>query len=168
MPELERTEPPKTAAPEQMVGAFLNFLRETLIWKTDGLSLEQLTWAYAPSSLTLLGMIKHLTRVERYWFKEVLVGSETTLPWTDEQRAANWRIEPDEDADVIRARYWSTVARSREIAAVMTWQQIARGGTGDRAGLSLGWVLSHMVEETARHVGHADLIRERLDGATGE
>lgn len=151
-----------------MVGAFLDFLRETLVWKTEGLSQEQLTWAYAPSSLTLLGVVKHLTRVERYWFQEVLAGDEVTHPWTDEQRAANWRIEPDEDADTIRTRYWSTVQGSREIATAMAWEQIARGGTGDRAGLSLGWVLTHMVEETARHVGHADLIRERLDGATGE
>jgi len=163
-----RTELPKAALPEVMVGAFLDFLRETLVWKTKGLSQGQLTWAYAPSSLTLLGMVKHLTRVERYWFQEVLAGNEATHPWTDEQRAANWRIEPDEGADVIRERYWATVARSREIAAAMTWQQIAVGGNGDRAGLSMGWVVSHMVEETARHVGHADLIRERLDGATGE
>ncbi len=164
----DRTDLPKAASPEVMLGAFLDFLRETLVWKTEGLTLEQLTWAYSPSSLTLLGMVKHLTRVERYWFQEVLAGDEVTQPWTDEMRAANWRIEPGEDVDSIRARYRKTVERSREIAASMTWETIAAGGTGDRAGLSLGWVLAHMVEETARHVGHTDLIRERIDGAAGE
>lgn len=163
-----RTDPPKSAPPERMVGAFVDFLRETMLWKASDLSLEQLTWAYEPSSMSLLGMIKHLAQVERYWFREVLAGEEVTYSFTEEDPDADWRIEADEDADSIRAEYWREVKRSRAIAAAMTWDEPGKGAKGEREGVTLGWVLTHMVEETARHVGHADLIREKLDGATGE
>ena len=163
-----RTDPHKAAPPEEMVAAFLDFQRETILWKASDLGLEQLTWPYAPSTMSLLGMIKHLAFVERYWFQEVLAGEAVDYPWTEADPDADWRIETDEDADGIRALYLGEVGKSRAIAAGMSWDDVAKGGAGERAGTTLGWVLTHMVEETARHVGHADLIRERIDGATGE
>jgi len=163
-----RTDPPKSAPATEMVGAFLDFQRETILWKASDLTLEQLAWAYEPSTMSLLGMIKHLAYVERYWFQEILAGESVEYPWTDEDPDADWRIETDEDADAIRALYWREIERSKEITASMSWDEVAKGGEGDRGGTTLGWVLTHMVEETARHVGHADLIRERLDGGTGE
>ena len=168
MDEHGRTDPPKSAPPEQMVGAFVDFLRESILWKASDLSHEQLTWAYEPSSMSLLGMIKHLAYVERFWFQEFLAGESVEYPWTKEDPDADWRIEANEDADSIRALYWGEIEKSRAIAAAMTWDEPGKGAKGDRVGLTLGWVLTHMVEETARHVGHADLIREKLDGATGE
>ena len=163
-----RNDPPKSAPPERMVGAFLDFLRETMIWKTSDLSLEQQTWAYEPSSMSLLGMIKHLAYVERSWFQTVLAGLDVEFPWTEADPDADWRIEAGEDADGIRALYRREIERSREIAAGMTWDEVGKNARAQAEGLTLGWVLTHMVEETARHCGHADLIREKLDGATGE
>lgn len=163
-----RTDPPKSAPPEEMVGAFVDFLRETILWKASDLSLEELTWAYEPSSMSLLGMIKHLAQVERFWFQEVLAGEDVTYLFSDDDPDGDWRIETDEDADAIRALYWQEIEKSKAIAASMTWGEVGKGAKGGRAGTTLGWVLTHMVEETARHCGHADLIREKLDGATGE
>ena len=168
MPTPERTEPSPSAPPVEMIGAFLDYNRETMIWKASGLSLEQLTLAYEPSTMSLLGMIKHLAYVEAYWFRDVLAGETVAYPWTKEDPDADWRIETDEDADGILALYWRETERSRAIAAAMTWDEVGKGDRGKRDGITLGWVLAHMVEETARHVGHADLIREKLDGATGE
>lgn len=168
MPTPERTDPPASAPPVEMIGAFLDYNRETITWKASDLSLEQLTWAYEPSTMSLLGMIKHLAYVEAYWFRDVLAGEAVEYPWTDVDPDADWRIESDEDADSVRALYWGEIERSRAIAAGMTWDEVGKGERGIRDGITLGWVLTHMVEETARHVGHADLIREKLDGATGE
>ena len=168
MPTPKRTDPPASAPPVEMIGAFLDYNRETITWKASDLSLEQLTWAYEPSTMSLLGMIKHLAYVEAYWFRDVLAGETVEYPWTEDDPDADWRIETDEDGDSVRALYWGEIERSKAITAGMTWDEVGRGERGIRDGITLGWVLTHMVEETARHVGHADLIREKLDGATGE
>jgi uncharacterized damage-inducible protein DinB len=160
-----RPEPPFSAPPKEMVEAFLDYLRATLLWKVEGLSDKELRRPFPPSSMTLLGMIKHIAYVERWWFQIVFAGEELPLPWTDNDPDADWRVEPDESAAAIVAFYKREIERSRAIVASASWDDPAKRPEMDQ---TLGWILTHMVEETARHCGHADLFREQIDGATGE
>ncbi|WP_433334183.1 DinB family protein [Spirillospora sp. CA-294931] len=152
-----------------MVG-FLEFQRETLIWKCSGLLPDQLRLrAVPPSELSLLGLVRHLTDVERNWFSRVLAGEDV--------RPVYWRDAPARDTDFIvegadieeSFRLWyEACARSRELTAAA--ESLGATGVHPRTGLvhSLRWILTHMIEEYARHNGHADLLRERIDGETGE
>jgi len=159
-----RPEPPVAAGPVEMVSAFLDFLRATLLWKIEGLSDEELRRPMTPSGVSLLGMVKHSAFVERSWFQHVFLGEDVPFPWREGDPDADWRIEPGETTEEIVGLYRSEVERSRAIVAGCAWEAPARRGEGR----TLGWILTHMVEEVARHCGHADILREALDGATGE
>ena len=151
-----------------MLSAFLDFHRATLAAKCAGLSAEQLrSKAVPPSNLSLLGMVRHMAEVERNWFRPVLGGEPMGSIFAP---GLNWEAAFSEvaEADVAAAfaAWEAECAHARELVAAAPDLDI----TGDRDGrgvFSLRWVLIHMIEEYARHNGHADLIRERLDGATG-
>jgi len=161
-----RPEPPRAGAERETLDGFLDFLRATILWKLSGLDEAALRARPLPSSMSLLGMVKHLAYVERSWFQRVFAGREVTFPWTEADPDADWRIEPGETAADVIAFYQAEVAESRRIAAAaVSLDELAR--RADR-GVSLRWIVVHMIEETARHCGHADLLREALDGATGE
>ncbi len=173
-----RPEPPLQADEAATLLGFLDYQRATLEWKCRGLSDEQLRVALPPTSMTLGGMLKHLACVEDYWCTEVAAGAPSPEPWA----SVDWDADPDWDWDSaaadsggeLRALWADRVARSRAVldarlrqggAAALGAAHPAWGGRG-RA--SLRWVLVHLVEEYARHNGHADLIRESIDGQTGE
>ena len=160
-----RPEPPAAAPPVEMVSAFLDYMRATMRWKLEGLSEEEATRRAEPSGLSLLGMVKHLAYAERYWFRRVFAGEAVDFPWTEADPDADWRVEPGETIASVVALYEAECARSRAIVAGQEWN--APSARPDQPG-TLGWILTHMVEETARHCGHADLLREGIDGATGE
>ena len=160
-----RPDPPLAAPPVEMVSAFLDFHRATLLWKTEGLSDEQLRRPMVPSGVCLLGIVKHSAYVERWWFRAVFGGEDPPFPWTEEDPDADWRIEPDETTEAIIALYRDEVERSRAIVVGAGWDDRARRAGRDH---TLGWILTHMVEEVARHNGHADILRELIDGTTGE
>jgi uncharacterized damage-inducible protein DinB len=160
-----RPEPPAAAPPEELVAAFLDFLRATMLWKLEGLTEEEAARRIAPSGLSLLGMVKHLAYVERSWFRQVFAGETVEFPWTKEDPDADWRIEPGETIASVVALYEAECAAARAIYTGRRWDE--RAASPDRP-VSLGWILTHMVEETGRHCGHADLLRETIDGATGE
>lgn len=166
--EQGRPEPPMAAPPVEMVSAFLDFLRATLLWKIEGVSDDGLRRPMTPSGMSLLGMLKHSAFVERSWFQKVFAGEEVAFPWTKEDPDADWRIEAGETTAEIVALYRAEVERSREIVAGKAWE--ARAARPPRPGeaQTLGWILTHMVEEVARHGGHADVMREAIDGQTGE
>jgi uncharacterized damage-inducible protein DinB len=148
-----------------MLAAFLDFQRDTLIWKLSGLTEEQLRKSWTPSGNSLLGLVKHLAYVERSWFQRRFMGQEVYIAWHDAPDA-DFRIEPDETPESILDFYVAEVEQSRRITAEATsLDTIAR--RPDRP-VSLRWILIHMIEETARHVGHADIMRELTDGQTGE
>ena len=168
MPEDTRPEPPHVAGEVETLSGFLDFQRATLLWKLEGLDDEQLRRAMVPSGTSLLGIVKHLAYVERGWFQRVWAGQEITVPWTDEDPDADWRIEPDETTKDVLDLYEGECARSREIVAAASSLDEAVVHPRWKEELSLRWILTHMLEETARHVGHADILREQLDGATGE
>ena len=161
----DRPEPPYAAPPEEMVASFLDFLRATMRWKLEGLSEEEATRQIAPSGLSLLGMVKHLAYVERWWFRRVFAGEAVDFPWSEGDPDADWRIEPGETVASVVAFYEAECAAAQAIYAGRGWGEPAAAAEQP---VTVGWILTHMVEETARHCGHADLLREQIDGATGE
>jgi hypothetical protein len=122
-----------------------------------------------PSGTSLLGVVKHLGYVERGWFQSGIEGRTFEVPWTEEDPDADFRIEPGETIEGIVAWYEEQCERSRQIVAATPGLEVldvrVREGRPRR---SLRWILVHMVEETARHAGHMDIIREQIDGATGD
>ncbi|MGW6172112.1 DinB family protein [Arthrobacter sp. NPDC055138] len=174
--EQGRPEPPLAANELDTLLGFLEFHRATLEWKCSGLDADGLAAKLPPSRMTLGGMLKHLAFVEDYWFSHTLHGREPQPPWD----SVDWTAEPDWDWDSaagdtpeqLRALWDESVARSR----VLTAEAVAAGGLGRMAGRSgrdssvpnLRWILVHMIEEYSRHNGHADLLREGVDGLVGE
>jgi uncharacterized damage-inducible protein DinB len=170
--------PPEESGEVATLLGFLTYQRTTLAWKCCGLSDEQLRVALPPSSMTLGGLLKHLAYVEDYWFTVVVGGEPTPEPWASADPKSDpdweWSSAADDSGDDLRALWAERVERSRAIvearlgqgeAAALSEAHSAWGGQG-RA--SLRWVIVHMIEEYSRHNGHADLIRESIDGQTGE
>jgi len=140
--------------------AFLDYLRESVALKVLGLSHDAQTRALVPSGTSLLGLVKHLTMVEVAWFQWAFAGLEVAVP-TGELEAH------DTEASALAA-YRSAIERSAQIVACEPdlGKLCARKLSAPQP-MSLRWVLVHMVEETGRHAGHADILREQLDGETG-
>ena len=176
MTSTERVDPPSVGDEPTMLLAFLNYHRDTLRLKTEGLTAEQLAATLAPSTMTLGGMVKHLALVEDYWLGEVLLGREAAEPW----RSADWEADDDwewhsaagDQPDQLRALFDETIAASDRTLAEVLPEGLDRESvkenrhSGDK--FSLRWILVHLIEEYARHNGHADLLRESIDGVTGE
>jgi uncharacterized damage-inducible protein DinB len=168
-----RQDPPRTGPELDQLTAFLDFQRETVLWKTEGLNAEQFRRPLPPSSLTLGGLLYHLALVEESWFEERFAGLPEREPWSgvDWTSDPDWefRTAADHDPEDLRQRYRDACARSREvIARAEGLDQISAGARADGTRWNLRWVLLHMIEETARHAGHADLLRESIDGEVGE
>ncbi|MBX6382239.1 MAG: DinB family protein [Microbispora sp.] len=154
-----------TGDERQVLEAFLDFLRAMVVRKARGLSEEDVRRRHVPSATTLAGLIKHLTVVERNWFARVLAQDPTVPPPSEEDAASSFAVGDDETIEALIAAYEQACAESRRIAAgfpldhEVPHEQIPA--------LSLRWIYVHMIEETARHAGHADILRELTDGATG-
>jgi uncharacterized damage-inducible protein DinB len=168
MTEDNRPEPPHVGSEAETLRGFLDFHRATLLWKLEGLDDEQLRRAMVPSGTSLLGLVKHLAYVERSWFQRVWAGQEVSFPWTQDDPDADWRIEPDETTEDILALYDGECDRSRQIVAAASALDEAVVHPRWKEAVSRRWILTHMIEETARHVGHADILREQIDGVVGE
>lgn len=170
----DRPEPPGAADELATLTGFLDFLRATIAWKVDGLDDTGLRARLAPSTMSLGGMLHHLAFVEDHWFGHRLRGLAPAAPWGtapwDADPDWDWRVADTLDAATLLARWRAAVDASRgHLDALLA----AGAGLGDlerRAGpsVTVRWVLVHMIEEYARHAGHADLIRESLDGLVGE
>jgi uncharacterized damage-inducible protein DinB len=171
-----RPEPPVAADETATLLGFLDYQRATLAWKCAGLDAAGLGSTVAASSMTLGGMLKHLAYVEDLWCSRFLHGRDPAPPWD----TADWKADPDwewhsaaEDTpEQLLALWQDTVARSRALVAEALGhgglEQLARRTWPDGRAPSLRWILVHLIEEYARHNGHADLIRESVDGSTGE
>ena len=163
-----RVDPPLEADERATLTGFLDFLRDTLALKCDGLTDDQLRErAVPPSNLSLLGLVRHMAEVERNWFRPVLGGEEMAGIFAP---GLDWEVAFNDvaTADVAEAfRLWRAECdHARELVAAAPSFDVR--GFRSRGYVSLRWVMTHMIEEYARHNGHADLIRERLDGSTGE
>jgi uncharacterized damage-inducible protein DinB len=168
---------PDTAAAEGELAtltAFLDYQRMTLEWKCAGLDDAQLAVRLPTSALSLGGMLRHLTRVEDHWFSECLGRAASSLvPWDSLEWAAEWDDHVAWTADQKRAEWDASIARSRAVVDARLAENpdalderfSAWEGQGT---VTMRWVLVHMIEEYARHNGHADLLRESIDGEVGE
>lgn len=162
---LREPELPRIAPEPEALASWLEFFRAQLLAKLDGLTDDQAAERVVPSLTTLQGLVRHLTKVEHIWFVQVLAGRDEPAPF-------GWPAIPDGDfrlddsaglaADV--ADYLAACQRSREIIAVVSPDDVI---SHPRYGeLDARWVLLHMIEEYAQHNGHADIIRECIDGTT--
>jgi uncharacterized damage-inducible protein DinB len=165
MSEDSRNQTPAIGDERTMLLAFLNLQRETVIWKISGLDKEKACQTTPTSTMHLLGLVKHLAYVERWWFQKAFAGHDVTFPWTKEDPDADWRAEPEDTVEDIIELYKGEIAAANAIVAEHSFDDTFKGREGD---VSLRWVVLHMIEETARHAGHADILREAIDGATGE
>ncbi len=166
----ERPEPSPTGDERAILTGFLDFHRATLEWKCAGLTAEQLARRAAPpSTMSLLGLVRHLAEVERAWFDRVDTGvRRPPVYFSDDEPNGDFDgAVPDQAVvDDAFATWRSSIDESRAVAARTDLAEIFEHSR--QGPTSLRWVLVHMVEEYARHNGHADLLREAIDGATGE
>jgi uncharacterized damage-inducible protein DinB len=162
---------PEITNERETIDQYLDYQRETIGLKTEGLSKEQLGQRIATSDLTLAGILFHLALVEESWLEVRFLG----LPERDEWRDVDWEADPNwefrtaltMDPDDLRRRYRDACDRARRSAASATsLDQLSVVGRGNGSPFTLRWVLLHLIEETARHAGHADIVRETIDGAT--
>lgn len=166
MRDPKRRQRQATGGEREQLEWFLDFLRDTLIWKASGLTVEQLRQQRTPSGMSLLGLIKHLAYVERNWFQFRFLGRAVYIPWREGDKEGDFRIEADVTAESVLAFYRAEIEESRRIlAATDSLETLAVDANRP---VTMRWILIHMIEETARHVGHADLMREATDGQTGE
>ncbi|GAA4711392.1 DinB family protein [Nocardioides conyzicola] len=155
------------------IQGFLDHHRDVLRRKCAGLTPEQLATAHPPASMTLGGMLKHLAYVENWWSVGVFLGEQPGEPWGSVDWAADgdwdWHSAADDDPAEVLALYEAEVAAADRVYAGAGLDDLAvraHHRTGERS--NLRWILMHLVEEYARHNGHADLIREAIDGQVGD
>jgi hypothetical protein len=162
-----RTEPPLVADERATLTGFLQRQRETLALKCAGLTPAQLRErAVEPSGLSLLGLVRHLTEVERSWFRAVMNGEDCRPLWERPGSGETDFTAEDADPEQTFAAWQAECAHSRAIVDAAA--SLDTLGHHREDPFSLRYVLTHLIEEYARHNGHADLLRERLDGSTGE
>jgi uncharacterized damage-inducible protein DinB len=168
-----RTEPEPSGPEQVMLCQYLDYQRETVLLKTDGLDRDQMNQSHWPSNLTLGGLLYHLALVEESWTEVRFLGLPEREPWLgiDWDADPNWefRTSADLEPDVLRKRYREACERSRHVVAqAPSLDQQSAKPMADGRHFSLRWVLLHLIEETARHAGHADFLREAIDGTAGE
>lgn len=170
---MKRHEPDLVGDELTLLNQFIDYYRATLLKKASGLTKAQLNQRLEPSTLTLAGLVKHMAWVEHIWFRDRLLGEDSIEPWASVDWAAtpDWELDSaaDDEPEEIFALYVAACESSRaavaqvgDLDAVM----VKANRRGER--MSLRWILLHMLEEHARHAGHADLIRESIDGVTGD
>ena len=164
--EIPRSRPPEDAAELHTLTGMLDFLRATAVNKVAGLTDEQAFARSVPASaLTPASVVKHLAGVERFWFCIDFAALDVAWPWTDDDPHGNFPIGQSDTVAAIVAGYVAECERSRRAIAGAVPDDRARG---DGMSFTLRFALTHMIEETARHCGHLDLLRESIDGKTGE
>jgi hypothetical protein len=167
--EVMREEPPKVADERMSLTTWLDFERLTLLVKCQGLSGAQLVQAsVAPSNLTLFGLLQHMLLVEWWWFEHIFAAEAGPDPLGagDDPEWEFTHLDPDQ-ADALRDRFVAQCDHSRALVAAAESFE-ARARSDERGELELRWIMVHMIEEYARHNGHADLIRQAIDGAVGD
>jgi uncharacterized damage-inducible protein DinB len=168
-----RQDPDPLADERDALAQYLDYQRETILIKTDGLTREQLARKLPTSALTLAGILYHLALVEESWLEVRFLGQPQREDW----QGVNWDADPDwefrtattMEPETLRRRYRDACNRSRQAAAQAdSLDQLSAVKLSDGEQFTLRWVLLHLIEETARHAGHADLLRESIDGEVGE
>jgi uncharacterized damage-inducible protein DinB len=157
---------PVAGAEKEVLAGFLDHYRHALLETCSGLSEEDLRRSVVPSGTTLLGILKHLAYVERGWFQEMVANEPFDYPFPEDDPDADFRVEDGETSEEIFELYRAACERSRAALAAASLDDPVLNPKRSRD-FNVRWVVVHMIEETARHVGQADIIREQLDGRTG-
>lgn len=159
-------QPDRTGSERQVLEAFLDFHRQVLVSKVDGISENQARQRRVPSKTTLAGLVKHMIGVELGWFQEVLAGRDPAdIGPNVGGGEESWDLAANETVSSLVKEYERACEQSRQTAARFALDDaMPEPGIGQ---VSLRWIYVHMIEETARHVGHADILREQTDGSAG-
>jgi len=166
LPPDDRPEPPGDGDERATTDGFLELQRATVVYKATGLSDSDAARRLLPSLTTVSGLIRHLADVERSWFREVMDGEQNiAYRWSDEDPDGEFRVTEADSLDAIIADYLDAVAESRAVQQRYAFDDLCHGRENR---FTLRWITVHLIEETARHIGHLDILREMLDGATGE
>lgn len=160
-----RVDVPHAGTERELLAGFLQWQRETLVLKCDGLTAEQLaSRPVAMTSMSLLGLVRHMADVERSWFRRRLAGEDVPYRYSsDDDRDGEWDNATPDVADEAWAAWREEVAFAERFFAANDLDLV-----GAAAPVSLRWVMLHMLEEYARHMGHADLLRQAIDGRVGQ
>lgn len=157
--------------PAEVLLGLLDFYREVVAAKLDGVSPDELTGSRLPSGWSPLELLKHLVYMERRWLVWGFLAEQVPDPWGDDGPDERWRVEPGEDVAGLVDRLREGGRRTREIVTGRSLtERAATGGRFDgvEEPPALSWILAHVLQEYARHSGHLDIVRELIDGATGE
>jgi uncharacterized damage-inducible protein DinB len=170
VPEVPRDEPPLVAGEREQLDAWLEFHRATLLAKCAGLTAGQLRQhAVAPSNLSLLGLVRHMTDVERWWFRLHAAGQDLpSVYWNEHNDEADFDELGGDPAAAIET-FQRELEAAREAVRDRSLDEVvpSRGDHPERV-RDIRWIYLHMIEEYARHNGHADILREQIDGVTGD
>ena len=148
---------------------FLDWYRAVVERKVDGLDLDKASTVMTPTGMSPLGIVKHLGWAERGWFREIFAGEEVDTIDREDDNSAEFALGADDTVDSVLAFYRTEVEHSRRVVAGSpSLDALSARATKYREQVSLRWILVHMLEETARHAGHLDLMRETIDGTTGD
>ena len=159
---------PYSGEERDVVNWLLDYQRYVLLRKVDGITEQQARLTTAESDLTLLGLVRHLAGVEQYWLGNVFLGLDESLPWDDsDDRDADFHPGDDDTLADALALLRAQMDRARQLASTTPFDAMSIRRRENQQ-VKLRWILVHLVEEYARHCGHADLLREAIDGATGD
>ena len=166
-----RDEPPRSLEdPRDILLQQLTYYRATLLAKLNGLSPDRLTGSILPSGWSPLGLLKHLVFVERRWMQWGFEAEQVADPWGDhDPDSEGWLVAPEDSVAELTARLAEIAGRTEAVASQAELTERARlGGRFSSGPPTLGWILAHLLQEYARHVGHLDVVRELIDGQIGE
>jgi uncharacterized damage-inducible protein DinB len=169
IPRIERPKPLLSGPEREQLESWLAFYRATLLKKCSGLSLEGLSRRPVESSpMSLLGMIRHMTFVEQVWFDVRFAGNEVVEYYRrPDDREVEWSELDSATLDEVVANFQRACETSDELARGHELQEMVTTPGAGREQVDLRWIYLHMIEEYARHCGHADILRELVDGTTG-
>jgi uncharacterized damage-inducible protein DinB len=157
---------PFTGGEKESLRVALDRHRDAVLWKVEGLGDADLRRVMTPSGTNLLGLVKHLGAVEYGWFCETFGRETEPLPFDDDDPDADLRVRPEETTEAVLAFYGRARAAADRVLDELDLEDTGTAWFGET--VTMRWVLIHMVEETARHAGHMDIVRELIDGATGD
>jgi uncharacterized damage-inducible protein DinB len=174
--DVGRPEPEPAVNEVETLRGFLNYQRATLKWKSEGLAQDQMNVSVAKSTVTIGGLLKHMTFVENEWFWCWIGDNDRLEPWlsTEFERDPDWEFASavNDNAETLMANWAASIQLSESILddclQAGGLDQLAKRKWPNGESPSLRWILVHMIEEYARHNGHADFIRESIDGSVGE
>lgn len=152
----------------ELLAGFLDWQRAVIERKVEDLSLDAATEVVTPTGLSPLGIVKHLGHVEAQWFRGVFAGEDVERIRTDDDNSVEFVIDSDETVESVLGFYRDETDRARRIVGSASPEDMSVQPSRLFGHVPMRWILVHMIEETARHAGHLDMMREQLDGRTGD